>query len=54
MKKNSTVTITRKQNFKGTKLTIGMDLGDRFTYYCVLDEAGEVWSNKSYRRRNKR
>ena len=19
-----------------------MDLGDRFTYYCVLDEAGEV------------
>ena len=42
MKKNSTVAITRKQNFKGTKLTIGMDLGDRFTYYCVLDEAGEV------------
>jgi transposase len=42
MKKNSTVAIRRKQIFKGNKLTIGMDLGDRFTYYCVLDEAGEV------------
>jgi transposase len=42
MKKNSTVAIRRKQIFKGTPLTIGMDLGDRFTYYCVLDEAGEV------------
>jgi transposase len=42
MKKNSTVAIRRKQIFKGKKLTIGMDLGDRFTYYCVLDEAGEV------------
>ena len=42
MKKNSTVVIRRKQIFQGKKLTIGMDLGDRFTYYCVLDEAGEV------------
>ena len=42
MKKNSTMTTSRKQIFKGKKLTIGMDLGDRFTYYCILDEAGEV------------
>ena len=42
MKKNTTVATRRKQIFKGKKLTIGMDLGDRFTYYCVLDEAGEV------------
>jgi transposase len=42
MKENSTVATRRKQIFKGKKLTIGMDLGDRFTYYCVLDEAGEV------------
>ena len=42
MKKNSTVATRRKQIFKEKKLTIGMDLGDRFTYYCVLDEAGEV------------
>jgi transposase len=42
MKKNSTVATKRKQIFKQRQLTIGMDLGDRFTYYCVLDEAGEV------------
>src|ERR1700758_4499538 len=42
MKKNSTVARKRKQNFREKTLTIGMDLGDRFTYYCVLDEAGEV------------
>jgi transposase len=42
MKKNSTVAMKRKQIFRDQKLTIGMDLGDRFTYYCVLDEAGEV------------
>jgi len=42
MKKNSTMVIRRKQIFKQKKLTIGMDLGDRFTYYCMLDEAGEV------------
>ena len=42
MKKNSTVTTNGKQIFKGQKLTIGMDLGDQFTYYCVLDETGEV------------
>ena len=28
--------------FKGHKLTIGMDLGDRSSNYCVLDEAGEI------------
>jgi transposase len=42
MKKNSTVAIRRKQIFKEKELTIGMDLGDQSTYYCVLDEAGEV------------
>src|SRR5271156_1020251 len=42
MKKNSTVATKRKQIFSGNKLTIGMDLGDQFTYYCVLDEAGEL------------
>ena len=42
MKKNSTVARRRKQNFSAKKLTIGIDLGDRFSYYCVLDEAGEV------------
>src|SRR6202162_5699592 len=27
---------------QGQKLTIGLDLGDRSSWYCVLDEAGEV------------
>jgi hypothetical protein len=42
MKNNSTVAMPRKRNVSAKKLTIGMDLGDRFSYYCVLDEAGEV------------
>ena len=42
MKKNSTVATKRKKILNEKKLTIGMDLGDQFTYYCVLDEAGEV------------
>jgi transposase len=28
--------------FKGQKLTIGLDLGDRWSFYCVLDEAGKI------------
>jgi transposase len=42
MKKNSTVKTGRKQIFKQAKLTIGLDLGDRISHYCILDEAGNV------------
>ena len=28
--------------FKGHKLTIGLDLGDRWSFYCILDEGGKV------------
>ena len=42
MKKDSTVTAGRKQIFKQPKLTIGLDLGDRFSHYCILNEAGNV------------
>jgi transposase len=28
--------------FKGHKLTIGLDLGDRWSFYCVMDEAGQI------------
>ena len=42
MKKDSTVTAGRKQIFKQPKLTIGLDLGDRISHYCILDEAGNV------------
>src|SRR3989442_4325121 len=42
MKKTSTVRVNGNMIFKGHKLTIGMDLGDRWSNYCVLDEAGEI------------
>src|SRR6266478_3822984 len=42
MKKTSTVRVNGNMIFKGHKLTIGLDLGDRWSFYCVLDEAGEV------------
>jgi transposase len=42
MQKISTMRATRKRIFNGRQLTIGLDLGDRFSFYCVLDEAGEV------------
>ena len=41
MKKSSTAAATGKRNFSG-RLTIGLDLGDRLSWYCVLNEAGEV------------
>ena len=42
MKKISTVAIERIQIFKENQLTIGLDLGDRTSHYCILNEAGEV------------
>jgi len=42
MKKSSTAAIDRIQIFKGNQLTIGLDLGDRTSHYCILNEAGEV------------
>src|SRR4030081_245606 len=42
MKKISTVQALKSKLFKGQKLTMGLDLGDRWSFYCVLDEAGQV------------
>ena len=42
MKKISTVEIERIGIFKPNQLTIGLDLGDRTSHYCILNEAGEV------------
>jgi transposase len=42
MKKTGTVRVNGNMIFKGHKLTIGLDLGDRWSNYCVLDEAGEI------------
>src|ERR1700674_3267931 len=42
MKKTNTVRVNRNTIFKGHKLTIGLDLGDRWSFYCVSDEAGQI------------
>jgi transposase len=42
MKKVSTAAAKATKNLHDHKLTIGLDLGDRWSGYCVLDEAGEI------------
>src|SRR6201984_1694215 len=41
MKKISTMQVFGNEVFKEQKLTIGLDLGDRWSFYCILDEAGQ-------------
>jgi hypothetical protein len=42
MKKVSTVAAKPSRNISQQTLTIGLDLGDRNSWYCVLDEAGQI------------
>jgi transposase len=42
MKKPSTKTVRRTGRLQDQQLTIGLDLGDRSSFYCVLNGAGEV------------
>jgi len=42
MQKSSTMQRKRSKIFKEHQLTIGLDLGDRWSFYCVLDESGRV------------
>src|SRR5450631_3670201 len=42
MKKISTAAVKQTRNISQQKLTIGLDLGDRSSWYCVLDETGSV------------
>ena len=42
MKKVSTAATKQSRNVSEQKLTIGLDLGDRFSCYCVLDETGRI------------
>jgi transposase len=42
MKKGSTVIAKPCRNFSQQQLTVGLDLGDRSSWYCVLDEAGVI------------
>jgi transposase len=42
MKKVSTVATKPSRNISQQTLTVGLDLGDRNSWYCVLDEAGRI------------
>ncbi len=44
MKKHSTARTTarRAQLARVRKMTVGMDLGDRVSRYCILNEAGDI------------
>jgi hypothetical protein len=42
MKKVSTRAAGQSRNISQQKLTIGLDLGDRNSWYCMLDEAGQI------------
>jgi hypothetical protein len=42
MKKISTVQAFSSEIFREQKLTIGLDLGDRWSFYGVLEEAGKI------------
>ena len=42
MQKLSTRRVMGSKILKGHQLTIGIDLGDRWSFYCVLNERGEV------------
>jgi transposase len=42
MKKLTTTMMQRTLNKQDRRLIVGLDLGDRSSFYCVLDEAGDV------------
>ena len=42
MKKVSTVAAKQNRNNSQEKLTVGLDLGDRNRWYCMVDEAGQI------------
>jgi transposase len=42
MKKVSTAVTKQSRNSSRQRLTIGLDLGDRNSWYCMLDEAGQI------------
>jgi transposase len=47
MKKVSTAWAKQGRDFLPPTLTVGLDLGDRNSWYCVLDEAGQIrWEQR--------
>jgi len=49
MKKVSTTVAKQSRNISQQKLTIGLDLGDRNSWYCVLDETGRIQQEQRVR-----
>src|SRR5512142_2373820 len=49
MKKTSAVVAKQDRNISRQRLTIGLDLGDRNSWYCVLDESGRVQQEQRVR-----
>ncbi len=42
MKKVSTAAAMQSRNISRQQLTVGLDVGDRNSWYCVVDEAGQI------------
>jgi transposase len=42
MRKPRTTALRRRVKLQDEQLTMGLDLGDRSSFYCVLNRAGEV------------
>jgi transposase len=42
MKKRSSIAGQQSRNISRQTLTIGLDLGDRNSWYCVVDETGQI------------
>jgi len=53
MKKVSTRAAVQSRNISQQKLTIGLDLGDRNCWYCVVDEAGQIQREQRVRTNGK-
>jgi hypothetical protein len=49
MKKVSTRAGAQSGNISQQKLTIGLDLGDGNRWYCLVDEAGQIWLEQRVR-----
>jgi hypothetical protein len=50
IKKISTLAAKPSKKISQPKLTVGLDLGDRNSWYCVLDESGQTVIPRSRRR----
>jgi transposase len=53
MKKVSTAVVKQSRNISRQTLTIGLDLGDRNSWYCVVDEAGQIQLEQGVRTNGK-